>query len=172
VAGSSEAIMTDVRLTGGCQCGAIRYVVTKQPERPCICHCRMCQKAGGNAFGIFAGVETRFFELTRGTPASFRTSDEADRLFCSNCGTQLAWKALGRDWISMTIGSFDNPVALKPIRHYGEEGRLPWIDEVVAARGAPTGIGARPGYAEDIEKTNHQHPDHDTDTWTPHPSNV
>jgi hypothetical protein len=127
----------------------------------------MCQKASGNAFGIFAGVETEHFEWTRGTPATFRASDEAERLFCAACGTQLAWHASTRDWISFAIGAFDDPVALKPIRFYGEEGRLPWIAEVVQQQGTITGAGARPTYADDIYRSNRQHPDHDTAHWPP-----
>jgi hypothetical protein len=34
-------------LSGGCQCGAIRYRLTATPERVHLCHCRMCQKAVG-----------------------------------------------------------------------------------------------------------------------------
>jgi hypothetical protein len=34
-------------LTGGCQCGALRYALTAPPERVHFCHCRNCQKAVG-----------------------------------------------------------------------------------------------------------------------------
>ena len=33
-------------LTGGCQCGAVRYALYAAPDRAGICHCRMCQKYG------------------------------------------------------------------------------------------------------------------------------
>ena len=29
-------------LTGGCQCGAVRYALYAVPPEPSICHCRMC----------------------------------------------------------------------------------------------------------------------------------
>lgn len=159
--------MTAIRLTGGCQCGAVRYALTKMPERPAICHCRMCQKAMGNVFGTFGGVEMAFFELTRGEMAAFKSSDEAERLFCRDCGTPLAWRPFGRDWISVTLGSLDEPGRVRPVRFYGEEGRVPWVDEVVATHGTVTGVGARPDYAEGIHRSNRQHPDHDTHVWPP-----
>ncbi|HXW19776.1 MAG TPA: GFA family protein, partial [Roseiarcus sp.] len=43
-------------LRGGCQCGAVRYRLTASPTGASICHCRMCQKAGGAPFMAFAGV--------------------------------------------------------------------------------------------------------------------
>ena len=44
------------RITGGCQCGAVRYALHEQPTDPHICHCRMCQKAFGSFFAPLAGV--------------------------------------------------------------------------------------------------------------------
>ena len=37
-------------LTGGCACGAIRYVCTAEPLLALNCHCRACQRASGSAF--------------------------------------------------------------------------------------------------------------------------
>ena len=37
-------------LTGGCQCGALRYHVAAGPAFASICHCRMCQRATGGPF--------------------------------------------------------------------------------------------------------------------------
>ncbi len=52
--------MSDVRITGGCQCGAIRYALHDAPTGASICHCRMCQKAFGNYFAPLAGVPLGF----------------------------------------------------------------------------------------------------------------
>jgi hypothetical protein len=74
-------------LTGGCQCGAIRFAVSAAPTRISICHCRMCQKASGAPFASFADIEKENFSWTRGKPASFQSSSIAMRDFCSACGT-------------------------------------------------------------------------------------
>ncbi len=168
--------MSDVHLTGGCQCGAVRYAIHSQPPRPCICHCRMCQKQAGNIFGSFAGVPLTSFELTRGEIAWWQSSATAQRGFCRNCGTPLAWREPGENWLALALGSYDRPDLVKPIYVYGAEAMMPWLHEVMALNATVTGAGgpqvkadADPHY-DYIRSTNHQHPDHDTTDWTPHPS--
>jgi hypothetical protein len=171
--------MSDVRLTGGCQCGAVRYAVHSQPARPALCHCRMCQKASGNVFGSFAGVDSADFQVTRGEITWWVSSSGGERGFCRNCGTPLAWRNPEHTWTSMTIGSYDEPAKVKPIYVYGSEGIVPWLHEVMALVPTPTGHANTPQakakndpHYEQIRLTNHQHPDHDTVSWTPHPAGV
>lgn len=156
-----------VRITGGCQCGAVRYVLHRRPPRPCICHCRMCQKSSGNLFAAFAGVAAQHFELTRGELGVFRSSDEGERCFCAACGTPLAWRTPNHDWVSVTIGSLDRPEDMRPTHFYGEEGRISWAADVVAHVAQITGRDDGIDDLEAIRRSNHQHPDHDTDGWPP-----
>jgi hypothetical protein len=136
----------------------------------------MCQKAVGNVFGSFAGVPTEDFEATRGTITWWVSSSGGERGFCRNCGTPLAWRNPEHTWTSMTIGSFDHPELVKPIYVYGAEGIVPWLHDVMALPPTPTGAATPQSKAkgdphyERIRETNHQHPDHDTASWTPHPS--
>src|SRR5712672_2077334 len=76
-------------LTGGCQCGAIRFALSAPPLKVSICHCRMCQKAVGAPFASFADIDRGDFTWTRGKPAAFRSSFFAERDFCADCGTPL-----------------------------------------------------------------------------------
>ena len=80
------------RLTGGCQCGAVRYAVSSTPNAPGVCHCRMCQKAGGGPFMSFAGVPAADVTWTRGSLATYRSSTMATRGFCAACGTPLTYQ--------------------------------------------------------------------------------
>ena len=75
-------------ITGGCQCGAVRYRADGL-GRGSICHCRMCQKAFGGFFGPL--VHTRELTWTRGEPKWFRSSNKVRRGFCANCGTPLTF---------------------------------------------------------------------------------
>ena len=61
--GVSMTTATKPVLTGGCQCGAIRFALSAPPTKVSICHCRMCQKASGAPFASFADIEKERFRL-------------------------------------------------------------------------------------------------------------
>jgi hypothetical protein len=144
-------------MTGGCQCGAVRYALYEAPVST-VCHCRMCQKAVGGLFAALSKVPMARFGWTRGQPASFRSSSAAERHFCAACGTPLTFHFLGGDAIEVTTGSLDTPVQVPVTKHFGVEARMPWLDRLV------------PGRLPDTTTMDHsarvvvslQHPDHDT----------
>ena len=103
------AIEAAAGLAGGCQCGAVRYRLEAQPTGVNVCHCRMCQKAGGGPFMTFGGVRLDELVWTRGTPKVFVSSSIAERGFCRECGTPLTYRMFERDRISVTLGSLDDP---------------------------------------------------------------
>src|SRR5437868_4033910 len=88
------------RLTGGCQCGAVRYALLAAPDELCVCHCRMCQKASGGPVMAYARVGKHALRWTRGRPAAFRSSNLVERQFCSVCGTPLTYNFLDGPYIS------------------------------------------------------------------------
>jgi hypothetical protein len=157
--------VAEVRITGGCQCGAVRYALHEQPSGPHICHCRMCQKAFGSFFAPLVGVARDKFELTRGQLATFMSSDEAERGFCVRCGTPLTFRYVTRQRIAVSIGSLDEPEKIPPQNQYGIESRLPWFATLMALPGDKTTEEDDPAMAAAIHATSHQHPDHDTTNW-------
>ena len=158
---------TEFRLTGGCQCGAIRYALHAAIDKPSICHCRMCQKAFGSFFAPLAGVPPDKFEVTRGALSIFRSSDAAERGFCNQCGTPLTFHYVGRPRISIAIGSLDKPERITPTMQYGIEARLGYFASLPSLPGDKTTEDDEPVLAAAIRSANHQHPDHDTAVWPP-----
>jgi len=154
-------------LTGGCQCGSVRYALHALPSDPHICHCRMCQKAFGSFFAPLTGVSLSAFELTRGELAIFNSSDRAERGFCRDCGTPLTFHYVGGDRIAVSIGSLDHPEAVRPATQCGIEGRLSYFADLASLSGDKTTEEDEPETAASIRNTNHQHPDHDTAVWPP-----
>ena len=150
-------------LTGGCQCGAVRYALYAEPDRAGICHCRMCQKAVGGPFSAWANVRMENFSWTRGAPGTFRSSSAAERGFCPRCGTPLYFAYVTRPGsISVSIGSLDTPAAVRLMEVEGRESRLANFDSVVLAA-LPAHATSEGSAPEDLTRiTNYQHPDHDT----------
>lgn len=113
---------------GGCQCGAVRYAFYVSPQNAHACHCRMCQRAVGGLFAALAGAPKAEFAWTRGEPAFFASSNVAKRGFCRDCGTPLSFAYdMPEARFYVTIGSLDDPGAVPIERHYGIEGRYPWV---------------------------------------------
>src|SRR5882762_7905988 len=79
------------RLTGGCQCGALRYEWLEKPTHSSVCYCRMCQKASGQPFMALTGGERENLRWTRGTLSIFKSSNMVERGFCRDCGTPLTY---------------------------------------------------------------------------------
>ncbi len=156
-----------VRITGGCQCGGVRYALKQQPHNPHICHCRMCQKAFGSYFAPLAGVLTKNFQLTRGALATFMSSGKTARGFCSDCGTPLTLQDERAEKIFIALGSLDAPAKIEPENQYGIEGRVPWFAALPSLPGDKTTEEDDPDLAARIADSNHQHPDYDTDAWPP-----
>jgi hypothetical protein len=141
-------------LTGGCQCGAVRYALYSEPDVG-ICHCRMCQKATGGLFLAAAGVRLAQFAWTRGEPAVFRSSSVAERGYCRECGTPLFFRYLAKDKIDVTIGSLDEPAAAKPTSQVGVESRVPWWRELFELPGRTTHQDPPPGGLEAMRTYQH-----------------
>lgn len=154
----------ETEASGGCQCGAVRYHVTAVRDSSHICHCRMCQKAAGNFFAALIGVPRDAITWTRGSPATFNSSDKAARGFCRDCGTPLLYDYAESSHINLTTGSFDDPSQFPPRVQFGVEARLAVFESLtIPAEGTTEETMA--AYVGAIKASNHQHPDHDTDVW-------
>jgi len=75
------------RIEGSCLCGAVNISVAAPTPKLRACHCEMCRKLTS---GIFFSLLTDQdgMEVT-GPAATFRSSDWAERGFCSTCGSVL-----------------------------------------------------------------------------------
>jgi hypothetical protein len=148
----------DAAMSGGCQCGAIRFRAGKL-GRPSICHCRMCQKAFGSFFGAFVTADQAHLHWTRGQPNWFKSSNKVHRGFCARCGTPLAYRHPGG--IELAIGAFDHPEKLEPQVQVNHHQRLPWIERLFDK----TTVDGEPYESFFASVESYQHPDHDTEQW-------
>lgn len=151
----------DLTATGGCQCGAVRYRADAMLNNAHLCHCRMCQKAVGNAFAALVAAPDDALHWTRGEPATFRSSSEAERGFCAACGTPLFYRGDGSGRTNLTIGSLDDPAAFAPQVQVGTESRMPWFGTLGSLPDKGETGANDPAWRDRVAATNRQHPDHD-----------
>ena len=116
-------------MTGGCQCGRIRYTVAVEDDAAYPCHCRMCQRATGGVFAAWKEVARAAVRWDTQEPERFVSSPIARRGFCAACGTSLTYEADGFDEMDLAVGSFDEPFGLRPVKQMGVESRhAAWAD--------------------------------------------
>ena len=147
--------MSPKLLSGGCQCGAVRYRIEEGLGRASICHCRMCQKAFGNAFAPL--VTARGLTWTRGAPSYFQSSNKVRRGFCRDCGTPLCYEVSAGE-PEIAIGSLDDPNQVAPQIQVGLEARLVWCASLpqLPGRSAEEAARLRPFFEGLVS---YQHPD-------------
>lgn len=117
----------DTAITGGCQCGAVRYAAKGQVINQRVCHCRLCQRAIGAAFNarlLFARDQVSI----SGGVAWFPSSDAIHRGFCPRCGTTMFSERPAGGVIGVTTGSLDDPSIFRPADHIWTSSRQDWVE--------------------------------------------
>ncbi len=103
--------------SGRCQCGAVSFRVSGNMRDVVNCHCGQCRRIHGHAPGYSAARQSELSIEGEASIRWYRTSDQAQRGFCSHCGSSLFWKPDGRDTISVAAGALNPPTGMKTVRH-------------------------------------------------------
>jgi hypothetical protein len=152
-------------LTGGCQCGAVRYRFNGTVGDAGVCHCRMCQKAGGNFGLVLVSMPKSELTFTRGKAAEFRSSPIVARGFCAACGTPLYMLEDGWPIYEVTVGSLDEPDRVAPTHQVGIESERRWFHTLSDLPAKRTEDDRTPADLAKLKSL--QHPDHETGRWPP-----
>ena len=92
-------------MKGKCLCGSIE-VSTPDHRDIGLCHCSMCRRwSGGPMFAVHCGTEVQF---NGQSPATYRSSDWAERGFCGRCGTHLFYRLLPGNEYMLPAGIFQD----------------------------------------------------------------
>lgn len=115
-------------LKGSCLCGAVQYEVDRPPEAMGHCHCQMCQKAHGAAFGTYAYTLSQDFRFVAGAEklTEYRSSPQATRTFCQVCGSTLQYKPDGKDGFGLAVATLDTDVGIVPTYQIWTRSKAPW----------------------------------------------
>jgi len=110
--------MGDAR-TGGCECGALRYAISREPLATAVCHCTQCQRQSGSAFGMTLVVPRDGFAFTQGEPKRYVTKSDsgADKecIFCGDCGVRICNRLSSLpNTLNIKPGTLDDTSSLTP----------------------------------------------------------
>jgi hypothetical protein len=129
-----KTMTEEVKVTGGCMCGAIRYESLEPIIKAGTCHCRTCQRFTGSAFSAFVGIPCSALRFTKGKPKFHVMDSIKERGFCDECGSSITDRYLvhlsgvsnpENYWIQ--LGTLDHPETVELDFHYGVETQLPWV---------------------------------------------
>ncbi|MCF7505399.1 GFA family protein [Vibrio sp. L3-7] len=100
---------------GSCLCGSVRFSVDGFSEKAANCHCSMCRKFHGAAFGTSVGVQGLSWLSGIDLLKEFVASNGTIRTFCSNCGSSLGFRVQGEplENIELAISTFDVDIPVK-----------------------------------------------------------
>ena len=94
-----------------------------------ICHCTMCRRAHAAPAVAWAMFHESRVKFSKGQLKQFKSSEDAQRGFCPDCGTQISFTAsFLPNLIDISVGSLDDPEAITPRFHYWHSKHLSWAE--------------------------------------------
>jgi hypothetical protein len=117
--------------TGGCQCGSLRYEITRAPQMVYTCHCTDCQRLTSSAFSIAVVASDGAFRLTTGVPRSLQkiadSGREIIRWNCPLCGSWICGAPTAGSATRVRAGTLDDTSWLRPTVHFWIRSKQPWV---------------------------------------------
>jgi hypothetical protein len=107
-------------LTGGCQCGRIRYSLRAKPLVFYLCHCTECQRHTSSAFGESLRFKRQDMDVDPGLVSVSRRSESGKQRqgwFCPDCGVRIWHGTDGSAEINIKAGTLDDTSWLVPAGH-------------------------------------------------------
>ncbi len=126
-----EIALPPLPLTGGCQCGSVRYALSGPPVVFYVCHCTECQKQSASGFGESLRVRAADLAVTGDTATFVRDAgapSECRCEFCPACGSRLFHRrAAYAETLNVKAGSLDDTSWLKPAGHIWTRSKQAWV---------------------------------------------
>ena len=107
--------------SGGCLCGAVRYICDAQPAMAGHCHCEDCRRSSGSGHSSHLAVPAASVKLTGEVRGYDRPADSGNmvtRAFCPVCGAPVfSRNASMPDLIFLRASSLDDLEVFQPQMH-------------------------------------------------------
>jgi len=109
--------MPEFPLTGGCNCGAVRYEVTAPLKLASYCHCKRCQRRTGTGASVSAHPAEGTFRIVAGDDKLrvWKPESGGEKWFCGECGSAMfGHNTSHADPIGIRMGAFDDDPGIRP----------------------------------------------------------
>ena len=120
-------------LQGGCDCGEVRYQLTRSPLFTHACHCTWCQRETGSAFVVNVIIESQNIQVDQGAAKPFPVptgSGGKQHIYrCPSCYVAL-WSTYGSAKAKVSYlraGTLDEPDLLPPQAHIYTSSKQSWL---------------------------------------------
>jgi hypothetical protein len=127
---------SQLRATGSCLCGAVRYRISGALRDVILCHCAMCRKTHGH-IGAYAATPKTALQLTESRGLRWYASSAiARRGFCGDCGSTLFWEPAAKDYVAVAAGTLESPTGLATVLqiHVRSAGDYYPLDDSIPSR--------------------------------------
>lgn len=108
-------------IQGSCYCGACEFELQRQPRIVAHCHCSICQRIHGAAYGTFAQLPFKYFAWSASseTPRRFASTPWLNRYFCGTCGSPLMHCPSGAapKWAAVSLACVHQGLEVAPLAH-------------------------------------------------------
>ncbi len=122
--------MVSLPLTGGCNCGAVRYEISEPLVSALYCHCQRCQRRTGTAASATAMARPGTCRIVSGAEHLRRWNPGGgvrDKVFCATCGSAMFIQEAGSDDIAgVRLGTFDGDPGIRPSYRAFVDYAAPW----------------------------------------------
>jgi hypothetical protein len=111
-----------------CLCGQVTFSVAGFSPQAANCHCTMCRKFHGAAFGTLVVVHNLQWLTGEVLLQDYCASNGTTRTFCKECGSSLGFrvKEQSRDAMEVAIATFDEVIPVKVDAHIYTDYKACW----------------------------------------------
>ena len=120
---------SELPLTGGCGCGAVRFEIDAPLLSASYCHCTRCQRRTGTAASANARLAPGSFRLVVGEEHVRTWAPEGgfEKAFCVLCGSALFSRAPeSSEPGGVRLGALDSDPGVRPQWHQFVAYAAPW----------------------------------------------
>ncbi len=116
--------------TGTCLCGKIIFEVNDDITEATVCHCSICRKATGSAYGAYGGVPSENLIWTQGKDQlnEFKVTEVLKKYFCNTCGSTLITRHQSwPDYAFFSLGCLDGDLKVSIKYHQFVASKANWV---------------------------------------------